>query len=177
MATQIKKKKGRPSKYKPQFCQEIIDFFSGEPYQLTVTEEMKEYFTNGILKKELARKKLIPEKLPTFFRFSEKIKVDQGTLLEWAAKYPAFSRAFTRAKELQKEFLMALGLAGVTPPAAFMFIASNITDMRSHGVMPDDLPPGSMIVPVIIRRGDERPKLITAPPGPETIDVKVLQHE
>lgn len=168
------KKKGRPSKYKSKYCREIVEFFSVEPYVMETTESMKEYFKDGILKKSLERKKLIPEKLPTFFRFAEKISVDQSTVLEWVARHKAFSQAYMRAKELQKEFLMALGLAGVTPPAAFMFIASNITDMRSRAVLPDDLPPGSMIVPVIIRRGSE-PEPPQEPVKIKPIAIDVIQ--
>lgn len=41
-----------------------------------------------------------------------------------------FHNSYKEAKELQKEFLMSLGLAGVTPSGAYIFTAKNVTDMR-----------------------------------------------
>lgn len=145
---------GRPTSYKPEYCKAIVDFFAVEPYKLVETETMTEYFEkSGDIKKKLSRGKMMPNALPTFFRFSEKIGVNQETLKEWTKKNKNFSVAFSRAKELQKEFLITLGLAGVAPPASFIFVMSNVTDWRSKGVDPDDLPPGSVLVPVIVNRG------------------------
>jgi hypothetical protein len=149
-----KRGRGQPTKYKERYCDEIVQFFTVEPYHLVTTEHMTEYWKDGRIKKELERQKPMPSPLPTLFRFAEKVGVDVNTLHNWVDKFPDFFRAFTRAKELQKEFLMTLGMAGITPPATFMFIASNLTDLRNRGVAPEDLPPGSYLVPVIIRRGE-----------------------
>lgn len=171
------KKMGAPSKYKPDYCKRIVDFFSVEPYRLVETERMEEHFKNGTLKKKLVRKRPMPNKLPTLFRFADSIKVDVSTLDNWCKSYPDFFRAFTRAKEMQKEFLISLGLAGVTPPAAFAFVASNITDMRSRGIMSDDLNPGDYVIPVIIRRGlDDTRQRLPEPQGPKKVKVTVLNH-
>jgi hypothetical protein len=52
-----------------------------------------------------------------------------------------------------------------------MFVAANITDMRSRGVMTDDLPPG-MLIPVIIRKGD--PRALPAPEEGRRVHVDII---
>lgn len=144
----------RASKYKEEYCDKLVEAFSIEPYTLVETERMKEYWKDGRLKKELVRSKPLPNRIPTFESFAASIHVSTGTLVGWSVKHKNFTAAFTRAKELQKEFLMNLGLAGITPPAAFIFLASNMTDLKPTGV--GDFAPGAAIIPVIINRGGPR---------------------
>lgn len=145
---------GRPSLYKPEYCKAIVDFFTVEPIKMVVMDTMTEYDQKGKIKKQSNRSKPMPNRLPTFFRFAESIDVNQDTLHAWKEKHPEFSEAFTRAGELQREFLVELGLSGVTPPASFIFVTSNVSDWRSRGVSLDDMPEGSFIVPVVVNRGD-----------------------
>lgn len=166
------KKVGRPTKYKRKYCKALVDFFDVEAYDLITLETMTEYNRDRSIKKILEKKKPIAKKLPTLYRFAEKIGVEKGTLYDWKEKYPEFKHAFTRAEELTKEFLTTLGLSGIAPPASFIFVASNMTDMRSRGVSADELPAGSFMIPVIIRKGEERPAL---PEPRETVKVRV--HE
>ena len=126
---------GRPTKYDPKYCDEIIEFFSIEPTREIVIENTSAkgdtYYTT----------KILPNRLPTFARFARTIGVNKDTLIEWATatandgervelRHPDFSDAYNAAKELQKEFLVDNGLAGLSPPASFIFTAKNITDMR-----------------------------------------------
>ncbi len=118
----------------------------------------KEGEKRGPLKKKLEKTRAMPNKLPTLFGFSRSIGVRYMTVWRWAQKgkealpvligdknytdmelkerrrlakaLQVFSDAYKEAKELQKEFLMNLGLAGVTPAGAYIFTAKNITDMR-----------------------------------------------
>lgn len=121
---------GRPSKYDPKYCEELIAFFSVVPYRKEVSEKTKEFFANGDVKKQSEKYRLVPSEMPTFMRFAKKIKVNQDTLHEWKRKHPEFSEAYNEAKEIQKQFLITIGLAGAAPPASFIFVAKNVTDMR-----------------------------------------------
>lgn len=137
-------KGGRPTKFKEEFIKKIIEFFSIEPYKKELMEEVREYYKDGGLKKESTKFKHIPEKLPTLYQFARSIKVSYWTVWEWAnkgespliedkicgAKIKEFSNAYKEAKELQKEFLISIGLSGAAPSPAFIFTAKNITDMR-----------------------------------------------
>jgi hypothetical protein len=121
---------GRPSKYDPKYCEQLVAFFSLEPYRKEVAEKTKEFFANGEVKKTSEKYRILPNDLPTFARFARKIGVNPDTLHEWKKNHPEFSDAYNDAKELQKHFLVTVGLAGAAPPASFIFVAKNVTDMR-----------------------------------------------
>jgi hypothetical protein len=114
----------------PEINDDLIAFFSIEPYREveTITTGKNDYKKIEI--------KLIPNKVPFFGAFERKHDLTPSTLSRWAGnkdveiKMPGFLGAYTRAKELQKEFLVNNGLAGLYPPASFVFTAKNITDMR-----------------------------------------------
>ncbi len=115
---------GRPSSYKPEYCQKIIDFFNIEPNR-EITETIT--YANGA-EKECYR--LVANNLPFISAFARKIGVCHDTLLEWTKVHPKFSLAYKGAKALQKEMLIANGLQGLYPAAAYCFTAKNIAGMR-----------------------------------------------
>lgn len=125
---------GRPTKYKAKYIKMMLDYFSKPSYETWVKKEIVK--ANGTVEKEYALK---PAKLPTIFSFGRSIGVNDDTLLEWAKKktskgskklkYPEFSAAYNAARKMQKEFLINNALAGLSPPASYIFTAKNITDM------------------------------------------------
>lgn len=124
----LNNKGGRPTKYKPEYCQALIDFF-----------DPKEKFKKILIKKgvkKLGTKdeyKIIPAELPTLYKFAKKIGVsptDYHILNNWAKKYSEFSRALEIAKELYKQFLIENGLLGLYNSAFTIFVAKNTTDMK-----------------------------------------------
>lgn len=151
-------KGGRPTKFKKEYTKKMLDFFSVEPYKQEIAESTKEYFADGKLKRESNKVRLTPSSLPTIRKFAEKIKVAYFTVKRWAEKgedrdtidedtkkftkeeleeraqlaldLREFSESYKEAKEMQKEFLISIGLSGATPPASFIFVAKNITDMK-----------------------------------------------
>ncbi|MEK7180123.1 MAG: hypothetical protein AAB706_01495 [Patescibacteria group bacterium] len=154
----------RPIKFKPEYIEKIIKFFDIEPYKQVVAESSTESFKGGGIKKKSVKYRLIPNKMPTLYRFSREIKVDYSTIWRWAEKgedldlekaiesqmsagrtekeaikiaqgIKKFCNAYKEAKELQKEFLINLGLAGAAPPAFAIFTAKNVTDMRDNSVV------------------------------------------
>lgn len=128
--TQKKKKRGRPTKFRPEYCEMIIKYFSKKP---TRRVTIPHYNPDGSIKwKDF---KIIPRDFPTFEGFAEKIGVDDDTLMRWAnpekkEKYPGFCGAYARAKNMQKKFLMVNGLAGHYNSQFAIFVAKNVTDMR-----------------------------------------------
>lgn len=131
-------KAGRPSEWRPEYNEAIVEFFRTPPigeYVSSVTTRFHE--ETGKKTYEKSDRKQLPKTVPFFGAFERKIGVSHGCLAEWAKpenadKYPGFSDAYNAAKELQKEFLISLGLSGLVPPAAFCFVAKNLTDMRDQ---------------------------------------------
>jgi hypothetical protein len=134
---------GRPTKFKPEYCEALIEFFDIEPYIKEVAESSKEYFATGEVKKETEKFKWMPNQMPTLYRFAKSINVAYSTVWRWAEKgqvdegdedpppeFERFCNAYKEAKEIQKEFLISLGLSGVSPSPFAIFTAKNITDMR-----------------------------------------------
>ena len=140
-------KGGRPTKFLPRYTEDIIKYFDIEPYKKEVMEHSKEYFKDGQLKKESEKVRLLPNKMPTLYRFARKIGIDYATVYRWAEKgeetdesgevltekskgFVEFCKSYKAAKEIQKEFLISIGLAGAAPAPFAIFTAKNVTDMR-----------------------------------------------
>ena len=146
-------KTGRKSKYNKKFCQTITDYFDQEPYE---DVELIHYQKDGVTKK-WADKKRMPKKLPTLVQFAKSIGVCYATVYNWqneehASFHKEFLEAFTRAKELQKDFLIQNGLQGLYNPLFAKFTAINITDMKDKtesaitGADGEPLPPITVLI-------------------------------
>lgn len=144
-------KGGRPSLFKKEYVDKLIQFFDIEPYKLMVMEKTTEYHKPengkelGAIKKQSEKLDKIPNKMPTLLGFARSINVDYVTVYRWAEKgelreddggkqsdFDKFCKAYKVAKEMQKEFLISLGLSGSAPSPAFIFVAKNVTDMRDE---------------------------------------------
>jgi hypothetical protein len=115
---------GRPTKYRKEYCQAIIEWFSGESFEKglkTITTKK-----GTVIEEEV----ILPGKLPLFERFAESIGVSCETLVVWSNKHKEFLTAYTRAKQLQKSFLIENGVAGLYNPQFTIFVAKNVTDMK-----------------------------------------------
>lgn len=159
MARPKKLNGGRPTDFKPEYTQELVKFFDIEPYKQVITEESKEYTKDGDVRKESNKYRFLPNRMPTLYRFARKIKVDYTTVWRWAnggeitaienkidkaiqdgkatpddikhlQDLKLFCNAYNEAKELQKDFIINIGLAGAAPAPFAIFTAKNVTDMR-----------------------------------------------
>jgi len=102
---------GRPTKYKPEYCQKITQYFDIKPY----------------VKKD---KTLKANDLRFLSKFARSIHVTHDTLLEWTKVYPEFSEAFKKAKALQMEHLVTNGLRGLFNTTFAIFAAKNMIGWR-----------------------------------------------
>ena len=84
--TKAKKRnsRGRPTKYKPEYCQAIIDYFDRPVLNILGNANDPPFFLN----------------------FCLSIGINQDTMHEWIPKHPDFSEAYKIAKEKQKEFII-----------------------------------------------------------------------
>lgn len=135
-------KVGRPTKYKEEYAQGLLDYFNED-----VVKEIKT-ITEGSGKSEWRKEEVRYEALffPTLELFANKIDVDDDTLVKWAGKYPAdykdqelagtyrhpeFHAAYTRAKGIQKGLVMQYALIGKLNPGFAQFFAINNLGMQS----------------------------------------------
>ncbi len=116
----------RPTKWKREFNQAIIDYFT--------IEDDKVYREH---QDDKGKVQILPHLFPCFEGFAQKIGVACSTIVDWAneneannKKYPGFHAAYTRAKELQKQQLVRGTMAGAYNNQFAIFLAKNITDMR-----------------------------------------------
>jgi hypothetical protein len=117
---------GRPSKYHPSYCQEIVEFIKagGETVVKPMVVSLGEKQGSEIIDHPIG-------KLPAFFEdFADKIGVAHKTLLEWCKAFPEFRKAYQKAKELQLARMIQSGLAGVYQPACLIFALKNMHGWR-----------------------------------------------
>lgn len=130
-------KMGRLTKYRPEHCRKLIDFFDIEPYEDIEIDhyEKTKGKDGGVV--VWADFKRTPNKLPTLRDFAKTISVHISNVYEWLNKESTafqkeFRDAFTCAREIRKDFLIQNGLQGLYPPLSFKFVAINLTDMTDR---------------------------------------------
>ena len=111
---------GRPTKYKKQYCKDMIEYFTREA---TTTEYEEEYFSDGELKKK--KPIIIANNIPTFQGFAHKIGVNIDTLTEWNNTHEEFSVAYKEAKELQEKIWLENSMCGRYSPQFAIFFGKN----------------------------------------------------
>ncbi len=107
-------KNGRPSKYKDEYDEMLLDFFDIEVHRII---DVQIRCQSGELK---TVQKTVLNTFPTFGRFASNIRVSRDTLYYWAKeknadgtlRHPGFSYTYTRARDLQAALLIEGGLAG-----------------------------------------------------------------
>ena len=113
-------KGGRPTKYKPEYCQQIIEYFSREP---VTTLYKREYYKDGALKSETPI--LHPADFPTLQEFANMIGVSKQTVLTWTEQHEEFMDAFTRAKDIQESIWLKNGMSNLYNAQFAQFFGKN----------------------------------------------------
>ena len=120
-----KNKGGRPTKYKLEYCKQIIEFFD-IPHTIDIHKTKFDAKTG----KEYTWCEDGPNILPTFEKFAVKVDVCEDTLQEWKKAHPKFSVAYRKAQHLQRDMLNDLAMRGFYSASYTKFVAINITDMK-----------------------------------------------
>ena len=128
-----KNKGGRPTKYKPEYCQEILEFFNREPWERKHVEDSN---GNKLFKKngEPFIDKVIAQ-FPTFEKFAADRGVTHKTLINWHSE-EEFLQAYNIAKQMQHHILLQNGLfANYSPQYAALITHNTCThvDGKRYG--------------------------------------------
>lgn len=119
-------KMGRPTTYKPEYCEDIIEYFSIEPYYEKEIQIVTKTGDVATIQKEVAND------LPTFAGWCAKNATHREVMHQWRKKYEDFNNAYKRAKELQEQFLVINMTKGLFVPSAAIFTAKNILNYRDN---------------------------------------------
>lgn len=104
--------RGRPSKYKPEYCQDLIDYFR-VPRPDPANPNSMAYF-------------------PTMYGFAARVGVSDETIADWCKKYPDFLRAYTIAQQLGRNQLIHGGLSEKYNASFAKFVGVNMGMISEH---------------------------------------------
>jgi hypothetical protein len=129
MPKETKKKKnkgGRPrSKYKPEYCEQILDFFSGPAYE---EKEVTKIGKGGDVTEGVVQLVANP---PLFLKdFAQHIGIHYRSVYPWIAKYPEFKEAYEAAKKLVHERIITNALMGLYNNRFSIFTMKNLAGWR-----------------------------------------------
>jgi hypothetical protein len=109
---------GRPTKYRPEYCEQIVEYFQRPAYrEVTLPNGQTQNVCNVF---------------PTMTRFADSIGVDDSTLEDWILVHPNFLRAYKTAKKLQEAILQEGALGGAYHGSFAIFTAKNVCGWRDE---------------------------------------------
>lgn len=118
-------KRGRPTKYKPEYCEKLIKFFD-RPLYITVTVQ-KMSASGAVMDLE----ERIANDIPTLEGFAvRELGVPPARLSVWANEFEDFHKAMQTAKGIQKEFLFTHNMSGKYNASFSKFFAINCLGMK-----------------------------------------------
>jgi hypothetical protein len=125
----VKRPVGRPTVYRDEFPEMMIEFFSQAPTREKVVMDAKGN----------ERTEVLPGVFPTLARFATNIGVTKDTLHDWATakniatgqlKHPEFSSAYKKAKDLQEANLIEGTIQNAYNSTFAIFTAKNVLGWR-----------------------------------------------
>jgi hypothetical protein len=140
-------KVGRPSEYRPEYCEDILEYFNKALYK---SQDSKSW---GKESKEL-------NDFPTFqYWTAVKIGITIQTMHNWAKAHPEFMEALERCKKIQENMLLNGALSRAYDSSFAKFIMNSISDTFKER-------------PIEVDLGDKTKKMLTLayalPNKPET---------
>ncbi len=117
--TQFEKDNKAACKYKPEYCDMLIEYFN----QPATRIEYKETYYKGEVNGRTPI--IVPNEYPTFELFAAKLGVSVRTLTNWCEQDRRFADCYARAKEIQYGKLTSLAVTGLYNPVYAKFEAVN----------------------------------------------------
>jgi hypothetical protein len=122
---------GRPSTYRPEYCQQLLDYFQQRLDAISATPPEPlppdERGGKGSLRAGAQR---IYAEFPTLAGFASQIGTSEQRLWEWANRNEEFRESRARVVAMTKHLLVNGMLDGRYNAQAAQFVAKNLTDMR-----------------------------------------------
>ena len=125
---------GRPTKYRPKYCEQIVKFFDIKHFEEKVVARASGKYEK-VEYKEIANP-------PRFFsQFARSIKLEEtSTLSDWARAHPEFKRALLRAKELQMEMIHVNSCKGLFDSKFVAYMIGPCRKTCAEGLFKEEVP-------------------------------------
>lgn len=174
MESQTHARGGRPSKYRDEYPDKLLEYFEeylSNPHTQEIIERTVKFYANGTEKERFEKFKTVSRNVPTLFGFARSIGVNYETARRWNTlrigkkpsdgekdsrpyRYPEFCGAYKQAIHFQTEFILGAGMSGRTPPAFAIFAAKNMVGWRDDATSrfidkdgKDRVAPGYVLLP------------------------------
>ena len=102
---------GRPTDYRPEYCDQMLEFFDSD-----YTKKK-----NG---------KVEACDFPSIAGFARKLKVNKQTLYNWGDKHPEFLDVLKQCKDIQEDILISNALKGAYSAPFTQFLLKNTHGFR-----------------------------------------------
>lgn len=112
---------GRPSSYKPEYCDELLNYFLEHTIDREPDKLVKGESTNQ------TQYQLAPKPLPTLVGFAAKIGVAMSTLQKWADDFPEFHASRARALVIGEHLLAQDAYRGLVQFPIAAWLGNNYT--------------------------------------------------
>lgn len=90
---------GAPTKYKPEYCQRLLDYFNVSPHDKAKNKDGEELD--------------LPPDPPSIEGFADSIGVVKKTIYSWSKKHPDFLHCMNLVRQKERLFIRYAGLTGV----------------------------------------------------------------
>lgn len=119
--TPILSQMGRPSTYKPEYVQALLQYFDKPPVR-----EIPEtwYNPDGSVKRESM--KLVANPPAHIGGFARSLGVSKMAVYDWARKYPDFGYAMLHARDMRRAMIIDNALMGLYNPLFAKLAAANL---------------------------------------------------
>lgn len=109
-----------PDGYLPSHPQALIAFFSGPRTSEATSRETKATRKGGEQSRVTNEYRTIPQPFPTFEDFAASLGLEwEGVVRVWAKTHPEFLKALSRAREMQRAWLIDIAARGFCPGPTF----------------------------------------------------------
>lgn len=123
------------SKFRDEFCQQVIDWFSGPRTERVIKKRRVIPQKNGNQAEEIEYETL-GLGVPTMDGFACHIGFRATQLHQWAKAHPEFAEAFARARGMQRDWLVELATRNLISAGTYSYTMSNISDWRADPAPP-----------------------------------------
>lgn len=114
---------GRPTKYKENYPEVLVDWFERPDFEY----EDQEVASAGVVKTIRVK---VPTKFPSVEGFCRHLKISKVTFHKWVKKYPLFMNALSKCKAIQQDHLVNHALNGTFHAGFAKFLMINLTEYK-----------------------------------------------